>query len=154
MHYVHFLLGVSHLCFLPVLYALIQETPVDVIGVLLVCMVIVWSTLMHVSETKKSLIPSTPWLRRNSMRFLNVDRFFAVVTTFYGFWRLSTDTSPELLAQRGQLVAEFVVLALISAVGELCGSRLRYGPYLVLHIIWHLGVANIAYRVVTLSMRP
>lgn len=168
MHHVHFILGFSHVCFLPALIKVVGKISQlttsatsrkkngklifqKLVTLFLLTMITFWSTLMHLSETKKSLVPENKWLLQNSNLFLNCDRFFAVVGTIYGFFYLvpSSIASAPASAASSMTVRQaakiFAILLLIQLIGEFASSSFNYWPYIICHLVWHFGVARIAY---------
>ena len=149
---VHAILAASHILFLPAFHqvalCLHAGYQLHVVTLFLLINVVFWSTLMHLSETKKGLLPANPCLVRYSNVFLNFDRLFAVTASVYGclFLGLSHHTS--------KLFKLFFIGFLFSALGEWFGARWKWIPYVVLHLIWHGLVAYIAYQSIVISCNP
>ena len=153
--WVQIVLTISHAFFLPVLIGLfrnfrhVKATAINTyIPFGLLCCVTMCSSLMHFSETKKELNP-TETLRPYALMFLNMDRFFAVITSLYMAWFSITYHS---YLQIRRLFLGFCLVGLFSLAGELFDSSFSYVPYVSCHLIWHFGVAALAY--VALLFKP
>ena len=83
---------------------------------------------MHMTETKHGLKGS--YLTKYSMLCLNIDRFFAYLTGFYGLW-LFYDNPNKTIIQ--------VSLPIIGAVCCFVGEQtMNLKLYTGLHCTWHL----------------
>jgi peptidoglycan/xylan/chitin deacetylase (PgdA/CDA1 family) len=96
---------------------------------------VIASCLMHLSETKHGL-KGMFGLGQHSFIYLNIDRVIAVVLAVITAYRIYQTNQDLLFAVR-----LFVILAVITSIGELTASHYLY---VGCHTIWHWGVFYLA----------
>lgn len=97
-------------------------------GTMLVSCAVVSSVLMHASDTTHGLDPG-PRLKKYSLLLLNVDRFFAVLTAFYGLWLFYNNPNKTVV----QVALPFVGV-ILGVIGKL---KRNLFIYTVTHSLWH-----------------
>lgn len=101
------------------------------------------STMMHISETKHTLIPPISCIQDISNMLLNIDRLVTYTAGpyfIYKFWRLYQEP----------LVWIFAVGALALRLGEypIKGRLFNYLIYPLLHTVWHACVYYLIYHLI------
>lgn len=142
--WVHTVLCSSHVVSLPAIWKALQvakygtprlETLIP-LPLLLMCHFA--SILMHLSETKHGLIPTSGWLYRHSNFFLDLDRLFACANALFFLWWWWL-TLPASSVTASITASDPVWLLLVGTfclwIGERTINRLLYA---VLHVIWHI----------------
>lgn len=109
------------------------------------------STMMHISETKHTLVPPLSCLRDISNILLNIDRLVTYTTGpyfFYKFWRLYRPAENWKSPHQESVVWIFIVGALALRLGEypVKGRLFNYLIYPFLHTIWHACVYYLIYH--------
>lgn len=108
------------------------------------------SALMHISETKHTLVPPLVCLQDWSQTLLNIDRLVTYTAGpyfIYKFWRACDDIHS---IWKKSIVWVFVAGALALRAGEYKTKwpMFNYVIYPLLHTIWHAAVYYLIYHLV------
>lgn len=127
MHWIHLVLASSNVWGLGAFFIAWRTTR---IGAIVVLLVMVASTLMHLSETKHGLNPGSFWMPWSHV-LLNVDRVCAVLAFLYFLhmgWQCRNTYG----------LKEQIMLFAIAGAFNVMGEQTTWLPlYVISHLLWH-----------------
>lgn len=135
-HFANIIMCCSHIFVLPALISTINKRDVGEFGLLLLTSTA--SFLMHLSETKHGLRGIPPFNRYSHM-FLNLDRFFAIISTVFVFFKLY----PYLQTHPWILLTGLCGVTLNFISENVCKNNIP--GFIIAHLLWHLIAFSMLY---------